>query len=82
MRLSEFMRLDAEQKKLTVLHQGVLIGKRDTAHCKVFLFQLGYYYVETHCNRSNKQVEEFRVFDDTDDLSPYLHSISIDDLLN
>ena len=82
MKLSDFILLDGDQKSLTVLHEGILIGKRSNTHCMVFLFQLHNYYVETYCNTSNKAVEEFRVFDSTSLLSPYLEKISIDDLLN
>lgn len=82
MRLSDFILLDAEEKKVTVLHEGVLIGKRDSSHCKVFLFRMEDYYVETFCNKQNKAVEEYRVFDNTRFLQSYLNDISIDDLLN
>lgn len=82
MRLSDFILLSEEEKKWTVLHQGVLVGKRDDAACKVFLFQLNGYYVETFCNARNKAVEEYRVFSNTKNLSPYLGSIRLDDLGN
>lgn len=82
MRLSDFILLSEEEKKWAVLHNGVLVGKRSSAACKVFLFQFDRYYVEMFCNPQNKAVEEFRVFDNTDPLLPYLQSISLDDLLN
>ncbi|MGV3657542.1 MAG: hypothetical protein ACO1NX_06295 [Chitinophagaceae bacterium] len=82
MKLSEFILLDEKQKSWTVLHDGILIGKRSKTDQMVFLFQLHNYYVETYCNTANKEVEEFRVFGGTAPLSPYLDSISIDDLLN
>lgn len=81
MRLSHFILLHEEEKKRTVLHVGVLLAKRDSLDCKVFLFGLGDYYVEMFCNRQSKTVEEYRAFDNTRFLSPYLHSISLDDLL-
>ena len=82
MKLSDFILLDEKQKKWTVLHEGILIGKRANLAQMVFLFQLNNYYVETYCNTANKAVEEFRVFGDTAPLSPYLDAISIDDLVN
>lgn len=82
MRLSEFIVLSEEEKKWAVLHSGVLVGKRDSSDCKVFLFQLDRCYVEMFCNLQNKAVEEYRVFDDTNGLQPYLQSIPLDDLLN
>lgn len=80
MRLSDFILLGEEEKKCTVLHQGVLVGKRDYDSCKVFLFQLENYYVETFCNMQNKVVEEYRVFSNTANLHPYLETIALDGL--
>lgn len=82
MRLSDFIVLKEEEKKLVVLHNGVLVGKRSNPDYMVFLFQLENYYVETFCNRHNKAVEEYRVFDGTGGLRPYLEMIPLDDLMN
>ena len=82
MKLSDFILMNEKQKKNAVLHQGILLAKRLNSDCLVFLFQLDHYYVEVFCNRDNKEVEEFRMFDDTDPLQPYLETISIDALLN
>jgi hypothetical protein len=82
MRLSDFILLDEQQKKLIVLHEGVLIGKRVDIDLMVFLFQMDSYYVETFCNRANKSIQEFRIFDNMEFLAPYLDAISIDELLN
>lgn len=82
MKLSDFILLNEEEKKLTVLHDGILVAKRNVSKCIVFLFQLDGYYIETFCNRQNKAVEEFRVFDSPKYLTPYLESISLADLLN
>ena len=38
MRLSEFILLGEEEKKGTVLHEGILLAKRETEDYKVFLF--------------------------------------------
>ena len=81
MRLSEFILLGEEEKKGTVLHEGILLAKRETEDYKVFLFGLDAYYLEMYCNRKSKNVDEYRVFDNTRLLSPYLHSIPLDDLL-
>ncbi|TWI80568.1 hypothetical protein IQ13_3247 [Lacibacter cauensis] len=80
MRLSEFILLDEQQKKETVLHLGVLIGKRQQEQHMIFLFQLDYYYIETWCSFKNRAIQEYRVFDNTTALSPYLQSISINEL--
>ena len=82
MRLSDFIMLTQEEKKLIVLHEGVLIGKRKNHDYIVFLFQMGNFYIETFCNQVNKSIEEYRIFDHTKLLYPYLESIKLDDLLD
>ena len=82
MRLSEFILLNENEKKSTVLHQGVLLAKRSSFDSMVFLFQLGSYYVEAYCNPANKAIEEYRMFDNIDILQPYLEAIPLDNLLN
>jgi len=82
MRLSDFIVLNEDEKKATVLHQGVLIAKRSGPDVMVFLFQLGSYYVEAYCNPENKAIEEYRMFDNIDVLQPYLEAIPLDKLLN
>ncbi len=82
MRLSEFILLNEDEKKSTVLHHGVAIAKRSSVNSTVFLFQLGSYYVEAYCNPENKAIEEYRMFDNIDLLQPYLEAIPLDNLLN
>lgn len=82
MKLSDFILLNEDEKKMTVLHQGVLVAKRSNFDFMVFLFQLGNYYVEAYCNTHNKAIEEYRVFDNITLLNPYLETIPIDHLLN
>ena len=80
MKLSDFIMLDPEEKKLAVLHRGVLIGKRKKPELIIFLFQLDKFYVETFCNTITKDVSGYRVFAQTKLLQPYLESITIDEL--
>ena len=72
MRLSDFILLSEEEKKRTVLHDGVLIGKRDLVAYKIFLFQLESFYVEAFCSLQSRIVEEYRAFTNTNQLQPYL----------
>jgi hypothetical protein len=46
------------------------------------LFHVQNFYVEACFNPNSKDIEEFRMFDHTSLLQPYLDSICIDDLLN
>ncbi|HEX6193755.1 MAG TPA: hypothetical protein VFZ42_15375 [Chitinophagaceae bacterium] len=82
MKLSEFIALTEDQKRSTVLTQGVAIAKRDLDDQQVFLFQLPEYYVETFCCYESKEILEYRVFQNTKPLAPYLEAIEIDHLLN
>jgi hypothetical protein len=82
MKLSDFILLSVEEKAAAVLHQGVLVAKRRHQEQIAFLFHLENYYVETFCSVEKKGIEEFRVFDNTKCLNPYLEAIPIGDLLN
>jgi hypothetical protein len=82
MQLSDFILLNADEKKSTVLHEGVLVAKRTNEDFMVFLFRLGNYYVEAYCNPANKAIEEYRAFDHITLLNPYLETIPIDHLLS
>lgn len=82
MKLSDFIVLSEEEKKQAVLNEGVLIGKRAALSSFIFLFRVQNFYVETCFNLESKDVEEFRMFDHTSLLQPYLETISLDGLLN
>lgn len=78
MKLSEFIVLSQEEKRFSVLHEGVPIAKREILNYMVFLFQLPDYYVETYCCKESKEIREYRVIQKTEHLSPYLEAIPID----
>ena len=82
MKLSDFILLDEAEKKLAVLHEGVLISKRNMPASFIFLFQVNNFYVEACFNKDSKDIEEFRMFAHTGLLQPYLDSISLEDLWN
>lgn len=80
MKLSDFIMLNEEEKMYSVLHEGVLVSKRKKTGYIIFLFRLNNFYVETFCNTATKGVTQFRMFEHTTLLQPYLESIVIDDL--
>jgi len=82
MKLSEFIGLPEDHKRSIVLTEGIAIGKRRLAGRLVFLFQLHEYYVETFCCCKSKEILEYQVFQNTNQLEPYLATIQIDHLLN
>ena len=81
MKLSEFMLLTQEEKRTTVLQEGVPIAKMEILNYIVFLFQLPNYYVETYCCQETKEIREYRVFHNAEHLTPYLEAIPIHHLL-
>jgi len=82
MKLSEFIALPEDHKRSIVMTEGVAIAKRHLADRLVFLFQLEEYYIETFCCCRSKEILEYRVFQNTKQLAPYLEAIEIDHLLN
>jgi len=81
MRLSDFILLNEEEKRQTVLHHGILLSKRRLPSDIIFLFQVYGFYVEACFNLETKRLEEFRMFCDTSLLQPYLDEICIEELL-
>lgn len=82
MKLSDFIMLNEEEKKLAVLHRGILVAKKINSTHLFFLFQMDRFYVETCCRIETKRVEGYKMFQDLQLLEPYLETIAIDDLLN
>lgn len=81
MKLSEFIMLSEAEKQQATLHLGVLVAKRKQQNGMVFLFRLEDYYIEMGCNMVNRQVTQYCVFTGNTLLEPYLHQISLRQLL-
>jgi hypothetical protein len=79
MKLSEFIVLPQDEKRFTVLHEGVPIAQRLLDEQMVFLFQLPHFYVETYCSKESKAIEEYRAFYKPEHLQPYLQAIRIEE---
>lgn len=82
MKLSEFIALNEDQKRSTVLKKGVVLAKRLIEDQVVFLFQLQEYYVEIYCCNKSKDVMQYIAFQNTRQLAPYLDEIPISHLIN
>lgn len=82
MEISDFIMLNEEEKKLTVLHRGILVAKRTNSTHLFFLFQMDRFYVEATCRIETKAIEEYKMFHHLKLLEPYLETITIDELLN
>lgn len=77
MKLSDFIALNHEDKKGILLHEGVLVAKRRTEDCILFLFHLENFYVESMYHVNTKALAEVRAFISDELLQPYLESISL-----
>jgi hypothetical protein len=82
MKLSDFIMLNEEEKKLAVLHRGILVAKRNNSTHFFFLFQMDRFYIETCCRIKTKDIEGYKMFHHLKLLEPYLETIAIEDLLN
>ena len=80
MKLSEFITLSKEEKKVILFREGAPIAKRFIPGHRVFLFQLSDFYVEIHCLVENKEIVEFLMFRDAEYLTPYLNGIRINNI--
>ena len=80
MKLSEFIILSKEEKKVFLFKEGAPIAKRQIPGYKVFLFQLPCFYVEIHCSVENKEIKDFMMFQDAEYLTPYLNAIQINNI--
>ena len=81
MKISDFILLNIEEKNSILLHIGILVGKRKSSDCFIFLFQVENFYVEVYCDLTDKSIQEYKIFQNTNQLHPYLESVSIDGLL-
>lgn len=79
MKLSEFLVLPMDEKRFTVLQEGVPIAQRTLDQQMVFLFQLPDFYVETYCSQQTKAIEEYRAYYKPEHLRPYLDAIRIEE---
>jgi hypothetical protein len=79
--LSDFILLSEAEKKTVMLHQGILIAKKANQQFMIFLFQMQAFYVEVFCDKATKETHEFRVFNQINQLDPWLESIPIPDLI-
>jgi hypothetical protein len=70
MRLSEFIVLTQEEKRLTVVNEGVPLAKKELSEEMIFLFRLPGFFVETHFSKQTKEIREYLMFRDSPELTP------------
>ena len=81
MTLYEYILLRPEEQANVTWKHGAFIAVADKGALKVLLYQIGSFYVEVYYNCELGKIEEFRSFDSTDQLDPYLAAIDLSELI-
>lgn len=81
MTLYDFILLAPEQQADATWKRGSFIAVGDKGSMKVLLYQLDSFYVEVYYNCEKGKIEEFRCFDSTYYLEPYLAAIDLSELM-
>ncbi len=66
--------------KFVIWCKGVEISQREDDRFKYVLFQVFGFYAEVVYNKKQQLVNEFRIFDSSEYLDPYLDNINIKEL--
>jgi hypothetical protein len=77
MTLQQFEALASHQQHKRLILQGVCIADRITESTQWLLFQLGDFYVEVAFSLDRDEIVASRVFEDVEELEPYLEMIDI-----
>lgn len=81
MTLYEYILLRPEDQASATWKYGAFIAVADKGPLKVLLYQIDSFYVEVYYNCELGKIEEFRSFDSTDQLEPYLSAIDLSELI-
>lgn len=80
MKIQELKLPDGRDINSTILKDGVHLATRSSLFCNIALFQIGNHYIEVFYSQKNKEIGRMRVFDDVEELAPYLKKIDISGL--
>ena len=81
MTLQNFRALTQNKQNKKLLTEGVCIAERKTAEVQALLFQIEGFYVEVFFNREGDEVLFSRNFEEVEELTPYLQSIDLSEVL-
>ena len=81
MTLEQFNYLDEDEKSNALWVNASLIDLIRKEHVTILLYQLNGFYVEVYYNYDKNIIEQFRSFNSTDCLEPYLDKISLEGIL-
>lgn len=82
MRLSVFRKLSPQDQHDLVTREGVLLWERKSKNFRIYLYQLGGFYVELFFFKKSGEFATIKPFDNMDELSPYLAEIDVGYLLS
>jgi hypothetical protein len=80
MTIKEFNQQSDIQQANALRADGVLLAKRMIMGIKVYLYQIGNFYVEVYFNSMHNMIQGLRSFENTNELDPYLCSMPLPDL--
>jgi hypothetical protein len=75
--IHQFNELTEDQQAFVLEQYGVCISARDHQTDKLLLYQVEGFYVEVFFDPSSMSIKKFKSFTTTDELEPYLNSISL-----
>ena len=71
----------SEMEQIETIWNVPAVAERIENGYKIFLFQIGSFYVELYHHLERDSTERLRTFSNADQLSPYLQKINIDRLI-
>lgn len=77
MTLQHFLRADEMEQAEALWEKGVHIADREDEVHRFILYQLDAFYVEVWYHKEYNVLRKFNVFEDTDQLQPYLEQLKI-----
>ena len=82
MTLNQYNLMDQATQAHILSDYGVLLADRHDIGHVILLYQIDGFYVEVYYSRQSIKLVRFRSFSNTDELSPYLGRIDIEELIN
>ena len=80
--MSVFRKLSPQDQHELVARKGVQLWERKSKNFRIYLYQLGGFYVELFFFKKSGEFATIKPFDNMDELSPYLAEIDVGYLLS
>ena len=76
----EFKNLGDGAKECISLKHAIPVATRHEGDCKYILYQLFSFYIEAQVTLTYSEITQYRAFENTEYLDPYLEEVSLADL--